>query len=906
MLLSFIGCQQPVSDLTPVELRCEYLSNPLGIELANPRIGWKLEAKARASKQSAYRLLVASSEALLHQDQGDLWDSQKVRSDETVNIKYQGKSLTSETTCYWKVKVWDKNDLASDWSKVGYWSMGLLQPGDWKANWIGYDQAWADSSYKSKPWANNMKQKTAYRPLPCPHLRKEFSIQQPVASAKAYITALGIYALYINGQRVGNDYFAPGWADYRQRIYYNTYDVAPLLQEGQNTIAVILADGWYAGNIANKGQYFYGKQLRLKAQIKILFDDQQSETIVTDQSWKASYGPILESDMQGGETYDARLAMPNWTANGFDDSEWAEVVVSDTTTATLQPYPGPTVQQTGEIQPISVKEHQPGVYIVNMGQNFAGWARLSVKGERGDKVVMRFAEKLNEDGSLHTRNLRTARCTDTYILKGNGEEIWEPNFTYHGFQYIEITGYPGTFTLDKVTGVVLHSNLPLTGQFICSNELINSINSNIVWSQRSNYFEVPTDCPQRDERMGWTGDAQTFMPTASYNMDLAAFFTKWLVDVNDGQFDDGRFPSTAPKIYLGGAAGWGDAGVICPWNLFQYYNDTLALRSFYPGMVRYMDYLEQLSTDNISGLGGYGDWQNVKSETPKNLIATAYFKRCSDLMAQIAALLERPEDEKKYTLLSANIFEAFNREFVTDSAKIEGHTQTAYLMALSFDLLPDSLKEAATQQLLQAIEEKDFTHTTGILGTSLLLPTLTQTGNLDLAYRLLLNTQFPSWGHHIANGATTIWERWDSYSDEAGFHEDSTNSLNHYAYGAVGEWMYSTIAGIRSDGPGYKQIILHPQPGGGLTHASAEYNSVRGLISSSWKLDDGQFTLSITVPANTTATVFIPSTDEASITEGGVAISTSPDVQVIRKEAGTTVLHVGSGQYHFRSSFRDP
>ena len=909
LLTTFLiyGCQQEPtnesSDLTPVGLRCEYLENPLSIETKVPRLSWRLEASGRQRQQSAYQILVASQKDFLEKDQGDLWNSGKIESDESVNIPYSGSELTSEINCYWKVKVWDEKGKASDWSPVASWGMGLLKGSRWQAKWIGLDEAWSDTTYKSKPWANNMRQKTEYRPLPCPYLRKEFMLEEKVESAKIYITALGIYELYINGKRIGNDYFTPGWTDYKDRIYYNTYDIASSLQSGKNTIAVILADGWYAGNMANWGQYHYGEKLRLKAQIKVNAKGQNPQIISTDGSWKASYGPLREADMQGGETYDARLAMPGWNKNDFDDSSWSDVVVTDSTTAPLQAYPGVTVQKTGEIKPKAIFEQGPGVFIVDMGQNFAGWAKIKVKGERGQQVVMRFAEKLNADSTIHTRNLRTARCTDTYILSGSEEETWEPRFTYHGYQFIEVTGYPGELTPDKITGVVVHSNLPVAGHFSCSDPLINKIYSNIVWSQRSNYFDVPTDCPQRDERMGWTGDAQVFFRTASYNMDLAAFFKKWMVDVEDGMFDDGRFPSTAPMIYNGYAAGWGDAGVICPWNLYQVYRDMRIVEEFFPLMTGWMDYLEGV-TENYIHLGKtYGDWQNADSETPKKIVATAYLKRSAGLIEKMALLLGKEAEAEKYRTLADNIRSAFTKEFVEPNGKIESNTQTAYLMALSFDLVPDQLRKPVAEQLIKAIQKRDNALSTGILGTNLLLPVLTELGELDLAYQILQNTKYPSWGFQINNGATTIWERWDSFSYEDGFHKDSTNSLNHYAYGSVGEWMFSTIAGIELLEPGYKLIKIHPQPGGGLKHAKGEYLSIRGQIASSWRLNDGRFELDVTIPANTRAVITIPTNDPGSLTESFWPVEDRTDFETVEKQDGSVVMTVGSGKYHFRSAY---
>lgn len=895
------SCSTRNSDLHPVNLKCEYRIEPT-IDKDDPRFEWRFETSSqqRNRSQTAYRILVASDLQMLNSDQADLWDTGKRNSDHSLQIEYAGKPFQSGQTIYWKVKIWDEDSLESAWSEPAKFHVGLLADSDWRASWIGFDEAWSDTTIKSKPWANRMKQKTDYRPLPAPYLRKDFELTGNVKNAKVYITALGIYELYINGNRVGDDYFNPGWTDYNTRIYYNTYEVGQLLKPGKNTIAAVLGDGWYVGNVANRGQYRYGKKLRLKAQL-VVEHESSCDTIVTDGSWKASYGPIREGDMQGGETYDARLEMPDWNTSEFNDSNWKSVTVIDTITAQLQLYPGEPIRKIEEIKPVSVFKLGQDTFIVDMGQNFAGWARLKVSGTRGDSVVMRFAEKLNADSSLHTRNLRTARCTDTYVLKGEGEEIWEPRFTYHGYQFIEVTGFPGELKAENITGIVVHSDLEQSSSFECSNELVNRLNQNILWSQKSNYFDVPTDCPQRDERMGWTGDAQVFMPTAAYNMNIAPFFTKWMVDVMDGQFRDGRFPSTAPRVYKRVAAGWGDAGVICPWQMHAFYGDTRMMRAYYPHMVDYVNYLDSTSDKHISTMGSYGDWQNVDSETPIEVLATAYFKRSVDLISEMAAMLEKDEDQQRFMDLSYNIQKAFSDSLVNDT--IKGNTQTVYLFALTFDLVDESEKPRMLKHLIQRIYDADTTLTTGIHGTALLLPVLSEFGHTDLAYKLLLNTKFPSWGHHIENGATTIWERWDGFSYEKGFHKDSTNSLNHYAYGSVGEWLYSNIAGIQNGGNAFKEIIIAPQIGGGLTYANTEYHSIRGKITSSWKLENDSLEMEVEIPPNTEATVIIPTDLPESILESGKALKDVNGILNLEMEGQRVTIKVGSGHYRFRAAF---
>ncbi len=898
---------EPQTDLRPTHLRCEYLQNPLGIDATAPRLSWQLEADNRGRNQLAYRILVASDSSALHSDEADLWDSDTVYSRQSLQIGYEGKPLHSGQDCFWKVQVWDQDSAVSVWSPVARWSMGLLQASDWKAHWIGYDAAWADTTIKARPWGNGMRQKMDYRPLPCPYLRKEFEVDQEVKSAKVYATSLGVYELYINGKRVGEEYLAPGWTDYRKRIYYRTYEVAPLLKPGKNVVAAILSDGWYAGTIANKGRYFYGRNLRLKAHVVWTSPEGELKLVTTDSSWKASYGPLREADMQGGETYDARLEMPGWNAPGFKDAHWVPVVVSDTQTAVLEAHPGPPVVATEALAPELITRTDSGTYIVDMGQNFAGWVRISGTGDSGQRMVIRFAEKLNQDGSLHTRNLRTARCTDTYVFAGKETETFEPRFTYHGFQFLEIKGYPGELTKENLRGIVVHSNLPRVGTFECSNSLINRIYQNILWSQRSNYLEVPTDCPQRDERLGWTGDGQIFMKTASYNMDLGAFFTKWMVDIDDGRFPDGRYPSTAPKVYTGSAAGWAEAGIIIPWRLYELYQDKRVLQRYYPSMQGWMDFMHANKQEEyISTLWTYGDWQNVDSETSKKVLATAYYKRTADLMHQIATVIGRTEDAADYGALSDSIKAAFQRELVQDSGKIEGNTQTAYLLALGFDLTNDSLQPLIEKQLLRALQEADWHLTTGIHGTRLLLPVLTRMERTDLAYRILQHEDYPSWGHHVENGATTIWERWNSFSEEEGFHKDSTNSLNHYAYGAVGEWLFAFLVGIYHLCPGFYSLKFCPLIGGGGPFAKATFRSPKGPIQVDWSFKAGQLELKVVLPPNTTTEVHLPSDRIADILETGRALSACPDIELLKKEKGLTVVRIGSGNFHFSLPFHLP
>lgn len=568
--------------------------------------------------------------------------------------------------------------------------------------------------------------------------------------------------------------------------------------------------------------------------------------------------------------------------------------------ALLQVHPGSPVRKIQEIKPIKLTEPKPGKWTFDLGQNFSGWARLKVHGPAGTPVVLRFAEMLNPDGTVYTTNLRAAKATDTYILRGEGEEVWEPQFTFHGFRYVEVTGLPSKPADDAVTGVVLHSDAPLTSSFECSNPMLNQLFSNIVWGQRSNYLEVPTDCPQRDERMGWSGDAQAFIGTATYNMDIAPFFTAWLRTYEDCQSPDGSFPDIAPVVG-GGSPGWGDAGVVCPWTIYRVYGDRRLLEERYKSMTRWIERLEKNSKDCVRPEEGYGDWLNVQAEMPKDVIATAYFAYSTSLMVRAAQALGKGEDAARFEKLLERIKAAFNRAFVAADGRIKGHTQTTYLMALGFDLLPTEKRPLAVQHLVNLIEERNTHLSTGFLGVNLLLPVLTDIGRTDLAYKLLQNETYPSWGYPVKHGATTIWERWDGWTEEKGFQDPAMNSFNHYAYGSCGQWMFSTMAGIDTDGPGFQRIVIRPRPGGGITFVKASYYSIHGRIAIAWQQESERLTLDVTIPANTTATVYVPAKDASLVSESGKPACAANGVTFLRFADGAAVYQVGSGNYAFVS-----
>jgi len=927
------------------------LANPLGLDELRPRLSWIVESGERGQRQTACRVLVASDEARLAKGRGDLWDSGKVKSSETVGVVYDGKRLSSRQRCYWKVKVWDKDGKASEWSEPARWSMGLLKAKDWQAEYI---------SFRDKAPVHKFKE-----PLYLPaarQYRKEFAASREVRRATIYATALGIYELHLNGRRVGDEWFAPGWCDYHQRAYYNTYDVTGLVRRGANALGAWVADGWYSGYIGFGlltgigteaiGRSTYGKTPALMAQLEIEYADGSRETVATDGSWKVTgAGPAQEADFLMGESYDARQEMKGWATAGFDDSKWEaairaeengpakakfyefrnpaadgkgpkiegrEVDLGFKRPPKLEAFPGVPVRATEELKPAGMTSPTNGVQIFNLGQNFAGVVRLKVKGPAGTRVRLRYGEMLHPDGQLMTENLRKARATDYYVLRGDpAGETYVPRFTFHGFQYVELTGYPGEPGLDAITGIVLHSDTPLTSGFECSDPMVNRLFKNVVWTQRANFLDLPTDCPQRDERFGWTGDAQAYVGTAVYNADVAAFYTKWLRELMESQRPSGAFPGYAPYPFQHGwdfGTAWCDAGVICPWTIWQAYGDTRVIERCWEPMTRFIAWRKGASKEFLGVAHGneWGDWLSVNEKTPIDYIDTAYFAYSAKLMAEMAEAIGKSKEAAEYRELVAKIKAAFNRKYMKPDGALSVDTQTAYALALYMDLLPENSRAAAGARLAKKIEDNDGRMSTGFLGTRPLLPVLSATGQSDLAVRLLQSRKYPSWGYEIEQGATTIWERWNSYTKDKGFggkQNAEMNSFSHYAFGAVCEWMFSQLAGIQSDGVGYQRIIIRPtppSPGSNpdqkpIDWVRAHYDSIRGRIASAWKAEGGQFNLEVTIPANTTATVYVPARDAAGVTESGRPLAQAQGVKFLRAEGARVVLAVASGHYRFRT-----
>lgn len=895
-------------------------TNPLGLGSQSPHLGWVLAASVRDESQSAYQVLVASSPDVLAVDHGDVWNSGVVASSDSVNVQYGGAALQSGARYYWKVRVWDQSGQVSDWSAPAHWQMGLLSASDWgNAQWVGV--------------ANP----SSSQPQPAPYLRDDFQVDKPVAHATLYVTALGFYQAYINGAEVSPDKFEPGLTNFPsttgeepswalQTVEYQEYDVTGLLQQGANALGSILACGFYCGYIPAPVGYYdlFGTQPWLLAHLVITYTDGTTADVDSGPSWVSHSSMITSTDLYMGEDDDARAAVPNWDSPATSDAGWAPVTVDDSVigNASLTPRAAPAVQVTGVIHPVSMTEPSPGVYVFNLGQNIAGWAQLTAQGPAGTTVTLTFGEQLNPDGTVYNANYRLAQSTDEFTLAGTGgPETFQPYFTSHGFQYVEVTGYPGTPTLASIEGIVAHTPLPTTGSLTTSSPLINQLESNIVWSQENTTFDFPTDCPQRDERLPWvSADVQEFAPTGMINANEDAYLNNWLNTIFGSQHPDGSFGNIAPDFWPGnpdGSAGWVDTPLILVYELWQNYGDVSVISKFWPGLSRFMAWEESAAGSNyMSGVGSIGDWLSpdappgpAPGDTPDNVVAEAFFGYDSELMSEMATAMGDSRDAATYSALFEHVKAAFDQAYVeanglmyNDVGTDPTGVQTEYVMALYMNLLPADLVSAAGNRLAALIQENGDHLDTGFLGTDHLLNVLTATGHSDVAYSLLTQTTYPSWGYEIARGATTIWERWDGVLPSGGFQDPSENSFDHPAEGGAGNWLYTELAGIQAEDPGYGQIRIDPYMPAGLTHAAGSIDTVRGLVSSSWtQEEDGTTALDVTIPVNSTGTVVVPAGAAYQITEGGTPITQVPGISVVTTGTEGVTLAVGSGSYAFVS-----
>ncbi len=1024
----------------PVHLRCESVTNPLGIDVSNPHLSWQSDSTERNWVQTAYQIVVSTNPSPGLDSSATVWDSGKITSAESVGITYGGRKLEPRTRYYWSVRVWDAKGQSSQANETAWWETGLLNQA-WKAKWIAWknpeqeseldgvrwiwvagqdalkvapkavaefrfdldltqkpreaalfllargrfvakvngheagaksdwnefdrediaqqlvvgknlieigvtalgpdnpgphpepvtaalagllklrdnngkitripiNEAWSGRLANSATWqpsivAGNLSDPQFGKilpgslPQPAVLLRKRFNLSKAVKVARLYATALGSYRMFLNNQRVGQDILTPDFTDYSKRVLYQTYDVTSLVVAGSNAIGAILGNGWFGSGMTWNGRpfLFLPPPTRLLAQLEIEYVDGTRDVVATDESWVGAPSPIRRSEIYAGEFYDARLEQADWAKASFDDSAWSPALTVAAPSIAVVGQVSAPVHITETITPVAVQPLANGTYVFDMGQNMVGWVRLKASGHAGTQIRLRFAEILRPDGSIYRDNLRNADATDVFILAGRGEETYTPLFTFHGFRYVEVTGYPGAPTTATLTGEVINSlSGSPTGTLVTSSDLVNRMWKIGLWGQRGNFLSIPTDCPQRDERLGWMGDAGVFWRTGTFNFDVEAFSHKFLTDITDAQTKDGAFTNVSPDLLRPdgseGAPGWGDAGVILPWTVWLQYGDKQAITDNWKAMERWMDFIAKANPNFLrkNGVGpNYADWLAPDDRTPKDLLATSYWALIAGMMVDMARATDNQEAVERYTALNENIRKAYQAAYIKDNGEVVGGTQTAYVVTLYMKLAPPALEATMVNKLVADIESRSWHLSTGFLGTPFLLFTLADHGRADVAYRLLLNETYPSWGYMLSKGATTWWERWNGDTGDPGM-----NSYNHYAFGSVMAWVYRSVAGIDTnvEGAGYREIVVHPVLDPRVTHARGEYDSVYGRIVSDWDAKPGKaFSLNLTIPANTHAKVYLPAIPNAKVIEDNHPVDASP-------EAGSLLVQLGSGSYH--------
>jgi alpha-L-rhamnosidase len=845
----------------------------LGIGTGAPRLSWIVATTASNWRQVAYEIEADRPDGRPYGRTGE------VASAESVLVEWPFVPLSSRERVVVRVRVRGNDGQLSEWSAPGSGGepveAALLHPKDWTGRFVtpGWDE---DTT----------------RPQPSPMLRRGFTLRSSVKRARLYLTALGVYEAEINGERVGDEVLAPGWTSYSHRLRYQTFDVTDMLREGRNAIGATLGDGWYRGRLGWGGgrRNLYGDQLALLAQLEVDYADGTTDRIVTDGSWRAATGPIVASDIYDGETYDARLERPGWSTGDYDDGDWSDVRLLDRDLSTLVAPEGPAVRRIELVRPTAVTQLPSGRSIVDFGQNLVGRLRLTVRGRPGQLVTLRHAEVL-ENGELCTRPLRFAKAIDQYILRGDDAETWEPRFTFHGFRYAEVEGWPGEVDAASVVAVVCHSDLERTGWFDCSDPLVNRFHENVVWSMRGNFLDIPTDCPQRDERLGWTGDIEVFAPTACFLYDTAGFLTSWLADLAAEQDPSGVVPFVVPNTIPGDlrpAAAWGDAATIVPWVLYQRFGDRDILSRQFASMRAWVDQIAGRAGTRLLWDQGFqfGDWLDPSAppdrpgagRTAPAIVATSYFARSAELVGQSAGVLGRTDDEARYLALAADVRTAFADAYVAADGRMTSDSPTAYALALQFGLLADAdRRHEAGARLAALVQESGYRVSTGFVGTPLICDALCAVGEEDAAFRLLVEQSCPSWLYPVTMGATTIWERWDSLLPDGTVNPGEMTSFNHHALGAVADWLHRTVAGLAPGAPGYRVLEIRPRPGAGLTHGRARHRTPYGVAECGWATDAGMIAVDVIVPANTTARVTLPGRDEEPIEVGSGAYKWSYD-----------------------------
>jgi alpha-L-rhamnosidase len=879
--------QKQEAGIEPVGLKCEYSDNPLGIENINPRLSWILNSDRRNQKQSAFRILVAGSKENIDKNIGDLWDSHKVTSGESIHNVYNGKTLSSGKRYWWKVCVWDKKNIKSAWSEPAYWEMGLLKPEDWKAKWISYECQSA------------------------PLFRKEFKITKEVIEARVYISGLGYYELSINGERIGENVLDPAQTDYEQRAFYVIYDVTENLNSGENAVGIMLGNGWYNQSAVNHGKYgwkdvVYG-QPGLIFQMRILFSDGTKELLISDETWKGSSGPVISNNVYAGEAYDSRLEQNGWNKPGFDDSQWNQAVLCHSPGGKLISQKLPPIKKMGSIKPVSLHNPSPGVYVYDLGQNFAGWAELNLIAPAGTEIQLRFSESLYPDGMIDPTSTGVYATnvvqTDKYTCRGDGVEVWEPRFTYHGFRYLEMTGFPGKPALDNIEGVFVHTSVKKTGEFISSDSMINKLHKTALWTELSNMYGLPTDCPHR-EKCGWLGDAFLTSDMTMYNFDVPLFWSKFIDDIETSRNGDIP-PNIAPGRRFGGSdPDWGAAFILLPWNMYLYYADRSIISEHYQGMSFFLNYLQKIAVGNIiySGIGSlFSPGRIMPDETPKEFTSTVLYYFCADAMSKMAGVMGKTEDAQRYLLIAQNIRSSFNSKFYDKAKKTYG-CQEENTLALSFGLVPDNDIEAVAKNLNNYVVNEQMGHvSTGIFGSRYIYEALGNSGYGEIVKEILNQTTFPSYGFLFSLGATTFWEDWGekTFSDRG--KPGDERSRNHTFQAGFDAWFYNGLGGIIPDPelPGFKHIILKPDVIKTMDFSKTQYNSIYGLIRSEWNFKGKEFRWLISIPANTTATAYIPAISPDNITESNVPAAQTEGARFLRIENGSAVFEIGSGNYIF-------
>jgi len=929
-----------------LNLKVESQSNPIGIDCEKPRFSWVISSDRRGVAQTAYQIVIALSSEQLMEQKDYVWDSGCVLSDQSIYVEYEGLKLQSRQRYYWKVRVWDEGGNVSQWSEVAYWEMGLLSSEDWVAQWIEPDQlaVHREIDLNLMEAINSQEITDTSRLHPCQLLRKTFVISKQVKRATMYATAHGVYTLELNGRKVGNQELTPEFTTYEKYLQYQTYDVTKQLIEGTNVIGAILGDGWYAGRIGLIGSSCqYGDKLALLLQLEIVFEDGSQFTVTSDREFVSTTAHLLYSDLFIGEKIDARLYPHGWSSSNFNDSAWKRVSVVTHSYDQLVAQYGEAVRIVKELPVQAIIQTPKGETVIDFGQVIAGRVRMRVSGDAGTEVILEHSEVLDQDGNFFNNNKgRFKDQKDVYILSGEGEEVFEPVFTFHGFRYVKITGYPNNkLNPDDFTALVLSTDMNLTGYFECSDERLNQLQRNIVWSQIGNMISIPMDCPQR-ERAGWTGDIQVFAPTACFNMNMDAFLTRWMRNVMLDQTSNGEVPNIIPyhdsnrkaDLQLGGrisSAGWGDAVLIVPWSLYQAYGNIDILQECYQSMVKWVSFMEKCAseefpTDRAELDDGqlerqkylwntgfhFGDWLlpsvstglNGSEPNPilsalatKEVVATCFYAYSTELLSQIAAKIGKLADAERYQELSKKIKMAFQEEYLLPDGQFSADYQGIYVLALQFQMVSEEWRTAVFNRLIQLIENNQYRLDTGFVSVPFLLDVLCENKRIDIAYKLLYQTEAPSWLYEVEHGATTIWEAWDAIRPDGYV---SKMSYNHYAFGCVGDWMYRRIAGIRKLSPGYKHIEIKPGLESGLQYAKASYQSLYGEIISEWKLTPAGYEHDVTIPANTKARIILPIEDNGIVLESNVLLEQA--LGIISFAAQEQYIHIeaGSGTYHFQ------